>query len=308
MKTILTSILLALSIFELSGQNFEKVIFNASNPDGYYLVVHPNSDELKGVLLLLPGFGQNSESIFPESKLHNVAYVNGILTVAIAGGRKLYADDSVVERLNEAINHVKKKYNVGGDKFIVGGYSAGGTISLRYAEYCYQYPNKAPIKPMAVFAVDSPVDLFGIWNYFQREIKKNYSEAGVGEAKFITEIMINEIGDPETNEEKYHELTPFSAKLSDSGNEKFLSDIPVRFYEDIDVTWQLKNRRRSLYDSNALDASELINRLLLLGNENAEFITSKLPGYRSSGFRHPHSWSIVNEVELVQWALKIFRE
>jgi len=306
MKTILASILFTLSISELIGQNFEKVIFNASNPDGYYLVVPPESDEIKGVLLLLPGFGQNAESIFPESKIHNVAYVNGILTVAIAGGRKLYADDSVVERLNEAISHVKKKYDVGGNNFIVGGYSAGGTISLRYAEYCNQYPNKAPIKPMAVFAVDSPVDLFGIWNYFQREIKKNYSEAGVGEAKFITEIMINEIGDPETNEIKYNDLTPFSAKLSDSGNEKFLSDIPVRFYEDIDVTWQLKNRRRSLYDSNALDASELINRLLLLGNENAEFITSKLPGYRSSGFRHPHSWSIVDEVELIQWSLKIF--
>ena len=99
------------------------------------MAVQPGSDELNGVLLLLPGFGQNAESVFPESKLHNVAYVNGILTVAIAGGRKLYADDTIIERLNQATEHIKNKYGVASDKFIIGGYSAGGTISLRYAEY-----------------------------------------------------------------------------------------------------------------------------------------------------------------------------
>jgi len=116
--------------------------------------------------------------------------------------------------------------------------------------------------------------------------------------------MINEIGDPVRNVDIYNKLTPFNSSLSESGNEKFLRNTPVRVYEDIDVEWQLQNRRRSLYDSNALDASELINRLLLSGNERAEFMTAKQPGYRSSGLRHPHSWSIVDEVELIQWALK----
>ncbi len=48
----------------------------------------------------------------------------------------------------------------------------------------------------------------------------------------------------------------------------------------------------------------LISRLLLSGNEQAEFMTAKQPGYRSNGMRHPHSWSIVDEVEMVQWVLK----
>lgn len=308
MKIILSFIFLSFLIIDLIAQNYERVEFDPSILDGYYLVVKPNTDEFNGVLVLLPGFGQNAESIFPESKLHNVAYVNGMLTIAIAGGRKLYADESVIEKLNQALDHVKKNYSVSADQFVIGGYSAGGTISLRYAEYCNQYSDTAPIQPKGVFAVDSPVDLFGIWNYFQREIRKDYSQAGVGEAKFISEIMINEIGKPETNKDKYNELTPFSSSLTEPGNEQYLSNIAVRLYEDIDVTWQLNNRRRSLYDSNALDASELINRLLLQGNENAEFITSKQPGYRSSGLRHPHSWSIVDEVELIQWSLRILKK
>ena len=118
--------------------------------------------------------------------------------------------------------------------------------------------------------------------------------------------MKKEIGTPETNPKRYHELSPFNHKLTEPGNEKFLKNMAVRFYEDMDEAWQLKNRRRSLFDSNALSASELINRLLLMGNERAEFMTSKQPGVRSNGARHPHSWSIVDEVECIQWTLSLF--
>ncbi len=76
-------------------------------------------------------------------------------------------------------------------------------------------------------------------------------------------------------------------------------------YHDIDVDWLLKQRRRNLFDSNQLSSSELINRLMLMGNERAEFMISKQPGMRSNGMRHPHSWSIVDEIECIQWILKL---
>ena len=84
-------------------------------------------------------------------------------------------------------------------------------------------------------------------------------------------------------------------------------NIPVRVYHDMDVAWQLKNRRRGLMDNNAFCSSELINRLLLMGNERAEFIQSEWPGFRSNGMRHTHSWSIVDEVELIQWMKGILK-
>jgi pimeloyl-ACP methyl ester carboxylesterase len=289
------------------GQTFEKIVFNDKKADHYYILLRPNTDEIKGVLILLPGYGENPESIFPESKLFNVAYANGILTVAIAGGQKLYADESVVDKLDRALNHLLEKNRaLNKTKFIIGGFSAGGTIALRYAESCWQSPEKYPIKPNGVFTVDSPVDLFDIWDYFQREIEKNFSEVGVNEAKFVTQIMTKELGTPFTNENRYNELTPFKRKLKELGNEKYLKTVAVRVYHDTDIEWQLRERRRSFYDTNQLAASELVSRLLLNGNNKAEFMTSKTRGYRSGGLRHPHSWSIVDEVELVQWALKIF--
>ncbi len=297
---VIIPLLFSLTLF---SQNFEKVTFDKSHSEGYYLALRPASTEIKGVMLLLPGFGENAESIFPQSKLPNIAYANNILTVAIAGGRKLYADESVINRLDDAIGHIKNRYNVPPDKFVIGGFSAGGTISLRYVQYCNKKDTEVPAIPQAVFTVDSPVDLFKIWDYFEREIRRNYSDAGVGEAKFISEIMLDEIGDPANNANEYNKLTPFNTDLEAPGNEKFLLNTAVRVYHDIDVEWQLKNRRRSLYDSNQLQSSELINRLLLLGNEKAEFLTARQPGYRSNGMRHPHSWSIVDEVDLVQWVL-----
>ena len=285
----------------LLAQNFEKIEFNEDIEEGYYLAVPPESAEIAGVLVLLPGFAQKAESIFPETKIHNVAYVNGILTIAIAGGHKLYADEKVTAKLDEAFNYIKKKFSVDKENFVIGGFSAGGTISLRYAEYCYENPERASVQPQAVFSVDSPVDLFHIWDYFNREIEKNFSEAGVSEAKYVAEIMLKEIGDPQTNKANYERLTPFNSELTNPGNEKYLKNIGVRVYHDVDIAWQLKKRRRSLFDSNALASSEMINRLLLLNNERAEFKTAKKPGYRSSGVRHPHSWSIVDEVELIQW-------
>ncbi|HEY8733267.1 MAG TPA: hypothetical protein VIL90_01795, partial [Puia sp.] len=54
---------------------------------------------------------------------------------------------------------------------------------------------------------------------------------------------------------------------------------------------------------------DMINRLLLAGNDRAEFISSRQPAVRSTGLRNPYSWSAVDEVDCVQWikqSLKIF--
>ncbi|WP_194778298.1 hypothetical protein [Pararhodonellum marinum] len=291
------------------GQTFEKVSFNEHDEKDYYLLLRPLSEDINGVLVLMPGYGQDPESIFPESKLFNVAYANGIVTMAIAGGQKLYADEEVVDKLNRGLSDLlSKNPTLDKTKFVMGGFSAGGTISLRFVEHCMANPSAYPIIPQGVFSVDSPIDLFDIWDYFQREMEKNFSQAGVFEAEFVTEIMTNEIGTPETNEARYNELTPFRSKQKELGNAQFLKEVAVRVYHDLDVEWQLKERRRSLYDTNQLTASELINRLLLNGNDKAEFMTARSPGYRSSGLRHPHSWSIVDEVEFIQWTLGLLAE
>ena len=46
------------------------------------------------------------EGLLPETKLHNVAFVNDVLTIAVSCKQKLYADSSAVARLNEVLKNV----------------------------------------------------------------------------------------------------------------------------------------------------------------------------------------------------------
>jgi hypothetical protein len=113
--------------------------------------------------------------------------------------------------------------------------------------------------------------------------------------------MTKENGTIYNNRQRYLELSPFFSESDSLSNEQYLKDVPVRLYYDIDIDWQLKNRRNSFYDTKILDGSELVKRLLLLGNERAEFMAAKQAGMRSNGVRNPSSLSIVDEVECIEW-------
>jgi len=289
-----------------TAQNYERITLDNNDPErGYYLAIPPK-DEIKGVLVLFPGYAESAEMVLPETKLHNTAFNNNLLTLVIPIGAKIYADEPTLSAINRALTDSIKRFRLDKNKMVVGGFSAGGTIALRYVEKCVERPIDFPIMPKAVFAIDSPVDIINLWEYFDRERAKNFSEAGVNEANFVQPIMEKELGGtPITNLKRYIEQTPFYAKSVDLGNERFLKQLPVRVYHDMDVVWQLENRRRSLYDNNALCSSEMISRLMLMGNTKAEFIQSDRKGYRSNGMRHTHAWSIVDLVECIQWIKKV---
>jgi hypothetical protein len=123
----------------------------------------------------------------------------------------------------------------------------------------------------------------------------------MGDAHYYLDNMTKENGTVYNNKSRYMELSPFYRESDDVGNEQYLRTVPVRLYYDVDIEWQLKNRRNSFYDTKMADGSELIKRLLLANNMNAEFIAAKQPGMRSNGVRNPTSLSIVDEVECIQW-------
>ena len=241
------------------------------------------------------------ESLLPETKLHNVAYANDILTLIASSKQKLYADISAINRISVLLKDAVIRFAVDTSKFVIAGYDEAGNIALRYTELTYEYPSMYLVQPKAVFGIDTPVDLFGLWHWAERQIKKNYWPGTVGDAKYYIDVMTKENGTIYNNPGKYKKLSTFYKDEERTGNERYLQKVPVRLYYDTDIDWQLKNRRNSFYDTKIPDGSELINRLLLSGNNQAEFIVSKQPGLRSNGVRHPNSITIVNEVECIHW-------
>lgn len=302
---LIISIFLAQTTY---AQTLKKIVMDENDFfSGHYLSVEPQTDSIAGVIVLLAGFGQRAEDTPPETKLHNIAYANNILTIFYAGGNKLYADSVVQVKLTRVFKDIIKRYNIKSDIFVLGGYSAGGMIALRYVELCNEFPHKFPIQPKGVFTVDSPIDIFTVYEQLEESAKNNFSEIAVEEAVRAMAYIKNDHGVPSENVSTYAKLTAFSMNNAYSQNEKYLRKCAVRTYHDVDIAWRIKNRNQTVHGSNYEVSAELINRLVLMGNTKAEFIQSFQTGYRSNGLRHPHSWSIVDEVECVQWVAELVR-
>lgn len=147
-----------------------------------------------------------------------------------------------------------------------------------------------------------PLDKAHLYQYCEREIKRNFSELGVQEARWILNNYNNIYGgSPQEFPEKYIENSIYSYGVKEGGNAKYLKEIPIRMYTDLDVEWLINERKRDLYDWNGTDIIAMINELKLMGNENANVIITMGKGIRLDGTRHPHSWSIMNNQDCIEW-------
>jgi hypothetical protein len=305
----LSLLIIFISPFSGYSQNTEKIVFNnKDSSDDYYLAIPPQSGNIQGVQVLLTSF-MSPEFVLSESKLQNVAYGNDLLTIIASMGQSLSADSVSVDRLNIILKNVINHYSPDTSRFVLGALGYTGNIILRYTELCYEKPNQFPLLPKAVFVINCPVDLPGLVHWCDTEIKKNYFPGNVGDAKYILDALAKTYGSYAEYPKKYIQVSPFYKESSMPGNEQFLKRVAVRLYYDTDITWELKTRRNSYYDTYIPDGSEMIKRLLLEGNDDAEFISSKQPGIRSNGMRTPFSWSLPDEVDCIQWIklkLKIF--
>lgn len=178
--------------------------------------------------------------------------------------------------------------------------------AIRYAELSKENADFTSVHPIAVYGIDPPLDLTRLYKSFERTKELNFSEPAVAEANhFLQQYQRQFGGSPDNVPGAYINNSMYSRTEKDGGNAKFLADMPVRIYSDPDIDWHLNERKRDLYDVNVLDQTAFINQLRILGNENAEFINALGKGYRLNGNRHPHSWSIVEPNELIDWIIKV---
>ena len=304
------SLLMLLPFFAVGQANlpYQKIVLDDADPDyGYYFAIAP--EKVKGTLVLLPGFGQIAESVLVSTDLPEQAYQNGLLTIVFAGRNRMTADSVVQEKINAVLLDAKERFSLREQGIAMGGFSAGGTVALRYTQVSQQFPERFPFRVRAVFMGDSPVDLYHLWKMQEINLQDTLHAVSAEEAKFLQRELRNTYGaTPAEQPELYDALSPFSLEAGRSQHEQWLKDVAVRTYHDVDINWRLKNRNQSVLYRNYVPSSELINRLMLMGNEEAEFIQTFQTGYRRGDVRHPHSWSIIDAEECVQWLLGVLNK
>jgi pimeloyl-ACP methyl ester carboxylesterase len=276
---------------------------------GSYRIYEPTGKPV-GLLVLIPGgaathdeftAGGSTPSILPQK----LAGHQMVTIVPAAGGYSHWLEDGWLKHLDAIVAETLTTHRIPADRVVVGGFSAGGTAAVRYAEFCAARRSPAGVRIRGVVAVDAPLDFGRFWRGETLAVRRGAHPRFVGEAKAILADLRRVLGgSPDEEPARYLQVSPFSAFAEGGGQARLLAGVPVRLYTEPDIRWWMENRQVDYYSMNAVDAAALVLQLQLLGNRQAQLITTQGRGVRPGGDRHPHSWSIVDETELQAWILR----
>lgn len=315
MKKILFFTLL-FNLLSCKAQEFEKIVVSKTDSselyinDGdstelfYYKFVPKN--KIEGILVILPSGGELVENTLKQITLPQIAVKKGIMVIIPSINWSTDNQDAEFKLLDTIFKEIVGKYKVSKNKFIIGGLSNGGTISLAYAEKSIQNPTNYFLIPKGVFALDPPLDQTRFYKYCEREIERNMYQPAVDEAIWMKNNYDSIYGgSPERFSAKYIGQSIYSYGAKEGGNAKYLTKTPILMFTDLDTDWLINERHRDLYDWNGIDIIAMINQLKIMGNKNAKVIVSHGKGIRLDGSKNPHSWSIMDSEVCLNWITEI---
>lgn len=259
-------------------------------------------EKSKGTLILFPCFPCDAENTKQEFSIIEKATKKGVNVLMFNYNQKLYLKDIELLELKNILNSTFNKFELASKNLYIGGFSSGGNVSLLLSNYLIKSKNS--IIPRGVFIVDSPIDLLGLYRVSEKNIKNNYSTVSVEESNFIIEKFNNEIGNPNDSISSYEKLSPYTFETNTISNLNSLENVKIRFYIEPDFKWWKENRNQNPEGINVFYIEELYKKLKENKSVDIELIKTVNKGYRNDGTRHPHSWSIVDQEDLLEWILE----
>lgn len=299
--------LLVICLFYSSASYAQKAerFYSSATADtarNYTLILQPDKGKAVGMVLLFPGFGETPADVLKETPFPMTAAKAGYLVAIpyLEGNAGLYLTDTKQHMIAQLVLDVQQKYKLKNKKLAVGGFSMGGTTAVKFAEYSLS-SNAAP-KVSALFAVDPLLDL----ERFERSVLKAVQRDKSGKPKqmlqYLQALLQKDFNTtPVQNPEKFYTISPYT--YSDTANTaiKPLKQLPVLLYSEPDVANQFNSNHRDLYDLNAADCTAMIADLQSMGNQQAQLILTTSKGRRSDGTVNPHSWSILDVDQTINW-------
>ncbi|MFN8283945.1 MAG: hypothetical protein U0U67_12065 [Chitinophagales bacterium] len=273
----------------------------------YGIVYRPNAPA-KCLLILLPGFGESPPLAEMETNIPIVAAQKGMLTVLLSnneGNLSFQIDANAMHYLDSMIPILLNKYNIPNDNYYLGGFSLGGSSVVKYVQHCNVYDIKP--KPKAVFAIDPPLDFNRLYHVYERWLNdtSTYYMNKLQYKLFIDKMQTYFRGDVSNAYQNYLKLSPYCYEDKNNVGARLFEKMPVSIYCEPDFNWAISEKHWNAYDLNVLDNVSFINELQKAGNKNAKLILTENKGKRKLlNQKHPHSWSIAEANEVVNWLLK----
>ena len=151
--------------------------------------------------------------------------------------------------------------------------------------------------------MDSPLDLVQLFNNVTN-VDSSSHEVSLEEAEYITNYFEEALNTKDSLIQKIGKVSPFNYSSLNFENIEKLKAIDFRIYTEPDSIWWKANRN---FKFNETDSYQLIIFAKIArehGWNNLQLIQTTNKGYRNNGQRHPHSWSIVDPKELIEWIQK----
>ncbi len=163
-----------------------------------------------------PESAADIENAFPITDLANnkniaVAYLNF--------NRKLWLEEEEKVQLANDIQKMFTSNNLPSDKIYIGGMSSGGSIALLISNFLSQN-SEYNLNPSGVFALDSPIDLSALYRVAKENIKRNFSQAAVGESSFMMQYFNAQLGNPDEEIAPYEKYSTFTYETENIQNLK----------------------------------------------------------------------------------------
>ncbi len=259
--------------------------------------------ESKALLIVFPGGGSTSKETKEEFKIIEKATKKEISVLLMNFNRHLWIEKKDSEKLTKLITSIIKNNNLKTDKIFIGGMSLGGTVALTLSNYLVE--TYSTLKPKCVFVVDSPIDLFALYESSQKDIlRKDFSEERLAEPKWIINYFEEQFGGKDSLLTNIQKVSPLTLTTKNIDNIKNLKNEKLRFYTEPDTLWWKENRQTDFESTNAYTLQKTKELLSKKKWNNVELIQTINKGYRANGERNPHSWSIVDTDDLINWILE----
>ncbi len=261
-------------------------------PEGMIVFMHPRRDTLQADTLIS----------YAQARNLAVLYVTTDNRLDF-----LFADDRI-QQLEDYIHEAVVAHGIPPERLMYCGMSLAGTRALKLAVHAASGKTRHRMVPAAVAVCDAPLDMLRFHEACLRARELNFDPSAANEGSWVTGYLESGLGgNPQEAREAYIRYSPYTYADGGGPHVHFLKDVALRAYTEPDVHWWIEYRRKDYYGMNALDMAALVNTLKILGNTRAELITTTNRGYLPGGKRHPHSWRIVDERDLVDWFVEVMK-
>lgn len=274
--------------------------------DRGYTLWLPEIEKVKGLIVFTHARRDtvNSDFIIDYAFSKQLA----VLYATTENRLEFFFDNSKVHEIENYIYEVLITYNIPDSNLLYCGMSLEGTRAIKLAMFGQSTESKHKLVPKAIAICDSPLDMVRFHKEMVKAKELHFSPITANEGTWVSGYLERNLGGtPADTLQAYIDYSPYCYSANGGSNLNLLKNIAIRCYTEPDVNWWIETRRKDFYSMNAIDLAALINELKIRDNQKVELIITHDKGYQNDGSRHPHTWNIVDEKELVDWFLELIK-